>query len=1234
MQALEGFRSGVMSTVKVALIQNTEPALSEPHDSWSRTERVTRHPIRCRLIRVLILLGLITFSSTLPWAQGGTAELTGLVTDQTGAVVAGAEATLTNLATGGKRIETTSSAGTYRFVALPVVGSYNLDITAEGFKKYKIANIVISVGTVTTHDAKLEVGTQAEQMTVEGGSQLVQAEDSSISGLVDRHVWQDMPLETRSQNEFIELLPGAEPAGVAQITDRGAAVNGARSGTGNFLVDGFDNNDQGLGGGAVNAGPGGALTTISPDAIQEYRVIEHLAPAEYGKSGGFVTDTVLKSGTNQWHGSLFEYNRVQALAANSFFSNRAEQQDHLIRNQFGGSVGGPIVKDKTFFFFTVEAHRLRENTPLTAPTITPDFVNFVQSGAFEQFMEGTGPYTGPVADPSGKVDAVGLCPAFLGTSCPSAFAQDATLGPVWRKIYAAEPLPWCTPGAPNCTALSFAGQSLYAGGFLGPQIIYPINAYGTITLSQPTSFNQMRYSGKFDQKIGAQDQLNAAYLYDNADQVTAFAGGPNAIGATSYFHGRQQNVGVTWSHTFSPTILNQARMAFVRSTGDFPPDPRVAGMPSISTYWDSPTFGFGSSGGTQFFSENEFIYKDDLSVTHGKHNFKGGGEYRRLRNNGSFDLYEDGVLSPQGTEDLLTDETFSAIADNLVFGGPTYGSLANAEASINPITGQLPNYFRGFRANEWAAYIQDDWRIHPRLTLNLGARWEYFGPPHNFQPGLDANFYTGVPVTPFPYSPPTGVAPNPFIPLNNPVYAGFATGTVEQRNHNIWNKDLNNFGPRVGFAYNVKGASKLVLRGGFGIMYDRMYNNIFENIRFNPPSFADALLGPFGGNGTLITPAQTTALNTYPFTGTSTFAGVGLTPALRAIDQNLVTAYYEQANFGFQYALAKDLVLESNYVGTFGHKLLGIIDANTYNGRFACSAPPYSSGPCSNTGSINGFDAGAINPNYSDIDFRNNCCDSNYSGWQTTLSKRFTSGLQFNINYTFSKALDDVSDTFGSKNTVGFPTDNMNPHFDYGPADFNVKHRVVASFIYRLPFGGENRWLGGWNVSGIVSAQSGANFSISNSDVDSNQDGWFDDRANYIGSGSIDHAINHKVSPADGYLSASDWAMLNTAALPCPANVNRGLWCEGKALGQMERNTLVGPRYFNTDFGFGKGFKITETSKLTLLGNFFNIFNHPNFLLPDSNLNDAATTFGKSTGTFAPGPGGARVTQLALRFDF
>jgi hypothetical protein len=1150
-------------------------------------------------IRLLVAL-LVLALSVGAFAQGGSGELSGLITDPSGAVAAGVDVKLSNTATGEVRTTVTTPAGTYRFPALPVVGTYTLEISPKGFKSVKVQNIIMTVGTIVNRDVKLEMGTTTEQVTVEAGAQLVQSTDASLSQDVDRRVWQDMPLETRSQNEFIGLLAGAEPAANAGLTtDRGAAVNGTRSGTGNFMVEGFDNNDQGQGGGgSPGTGSGGANTTISPDAIEEYRVIEHIPAAEYGKAGGFVTDTVLKSGTNQWHGSLFEYNRVQALAANSWFSNNSLTKDRLVRNQFGGSVGGPIVRDKSFFYFTAEAHRLRTASPLSASTITSNFVNFVQTGAFQTFME---------SDPNG------FCMKAFGSACTGAFAQDATTGPLWQKIYAAEPLPLCATGQANCTNLTNIAQSLYpalkVAQVTGEPLQYPVDIYGTINVPQPQSVNQMRYTTKFDQKVGSKDQFNAAYLYDNADTTTAFAGN-NVMGPSQIVHLRAQNVGVTWSHTFSPSILNQARAAYVRHTGNFPNDPRVVGMPAIITFWDSPTFGFGNSPSyPQFFTDNEFVYKDDLSVTKGKHNFKGGGEYRRTRNGSSFDSFKFGYLLPQGTEDLLTDVTFSQIADSLWYGAPHYGSLALAEASLDPTTGQLPEYYRGYRANEAAAYIQDDWRVVPRLTVNLGLRWEYFGPPHNFKKGIDANFYTGVNTTPAPT-----LSTNPFFPLNSPLYASIATGVVQQRDHAIWNKDLNNFGPRIGFAYDALGNSKLVVRGGFGINYDRIFNNIFENIRFNPPNFAIGLLGRFG-SGVTIAPAETTALYTYPFTGTSTFAGAGLTPSLRAMDQNLVTPYYEQAHLGVQYQLAKDFVLESNYVGTFGHKLLGVLGMNTFDGRFVDDNTP-------------------VNPLYSNISFRTNCCSSNYHGWQTTVRKRFSGGLQFNANYTFSKGMDDISDTFTTKNAslAAYPTDSMNPRFDYGPADYDVRHRVVASFVYDLPFARSNRWIGGWNVSGIVSVQSGANFSVNNSTVDSNGDNQFNDRANYIGSGKITNATNHHASPATGYLNPSDWGMLN-ADIPCPASVNMGLWCEGQSLGQMERNTLTGPGFFNTDFGVKKTFKITERASLRVEGNFFNIFNHPNFLAPDANLNNSS--FGKSLSTFSnEQSGGPRITQLAVRFDF
>jgi Carboxypeptidase regulatory-like domain len=1166
----------------------------------------------------LLLAVVVLALSVGAFAQGGIGELTGDVTDSTGAVVSGVELKLTNTATGEVRTTTSSPSGSYRFPALPIVGSYTLEVANKGFKSVKVQNIIPSVGVITTRDVKLEIGAATEQVTVEAGAQLVQTEDSSLSESVDRRVWQDMPLEDRNSNDFIGMLAGAEPAAVAMLgTDRGPAVNGTRSGSGNFMVEGFDNNDQGLGGGGTLYGTGGSNTSISPDAIEEYRVIDGTPSAEYGKAGGFVTDTVLKGGTNQWHGSLFEYNRVQALAANSWFSDHNDSQDHLIRNQFGGSVGGPIVKDKTFFYFTAEAHRLRIGSPLTGDTLTPDFISFVQSGQFENFIE-TSP-NGICNNPA-YIASLGASTTRTVGPCPGAFAEDSSTGPVFQKMFASQPLPLCTPGASNCTNLTANAQGLWTGGVSGevggPPTIgltYPVNVYGQVTVSQPQILNQMRYSSKVDHKLGSKDQINASYLYDNVDTTVPFAGNVEDFGPTDYVHGRAQNAGVTWSHTFSPTILNQARMSYVRHTANFPGDPTVSGMPSTLVAFDEPSIGFGNNAGVpQFFTENEFVYKDDLSVTKGKHNFKGGGEYRRTRNGSSFDSYKNGYNIDADSEDLLTDAHFTNNFENYFFNGPYFGSIIETFASLNPQTGALPVYYRGFRANEVAMYIQDDWRIHPRLTVNLGLRWEYFGVPHNATPGLDANFYTGIPVE----QPNPG--DNPFYPATTSTYyAAFATGTVQQRDHNLWNKDLNNFGPRLGFSYDLLGNQKVVVRGGFGINYDRIFNNVFENIRFNPPFFAIGELGSFG-NGVPVTDAIAAPLVTYPYTGTSSFLNYPLTPSIRAMDQNLVSPYYEQAHLGFQYQLGKDFVLESNYVGTFGHKLTDIEGRNTYDGKES-----------------SGVTHSQLNPNYGNISFRTNCCDSNYHGFQTTLRKRFSSGVEFNANYTFAKAMDDVSDTFTTKNvsSAAYPTDSMNPHLDYGPADFNVKHRIVASFVYDLPFAKSNRWIGGWNVSGIVSWQTGADFSVTNSSADSNADGQFNDRANYLGSGSITNSINHSGEPWRGYLNGSQWAMLNTPALPCPASVNDGLWCQGTALGQMERNTLTGPSFFNTDLGIKKTFKLTERTTLRLEGNFFNIFNHPNFQTPDTDLND--TTFGQSTATFNnTQSGGPRITQLTIRFDF
>jgi hypothetical protein len=1109
--------------------------------------------------------------STDVWAQAGTGELTGLVTDSTGAVVPGVQVNLVNSATGAARQTKTSSAGVYRFVSLPIVGTYTLTVEQTGFKVAKVEGIVISVGTTVTHDIRLEVGAPAEVVTVTSGAEVVQSTESSVSTLIDRNVWQNFPLEIRSQNSFIELVAGAVPDAMAGST-RGAAVNGARGGTGNYLVEGMDNNDQGQGGrGQLSNGPGGAATSISPDAIGEYRVITNSFAAEYGKAGGFVTDTVLKSGTNQFHGSLFEYNRVQALAANDFFSNANGIKDSLVRNQFGGSIGGPIIKEKAFFFYAMEWQRMRQAGALSATSTTQQYLDFVKNGGLQQWAE---------SDPNG------VCVQNLGAPCPGKFSQSGTYGPIFSNLASTQNFPLGT------TDLSNEGQGFYTYG-----LTYPVPVYGTTYVSDPYHLNDYRITAKIDYTLGSKDLLSGIYLNQTADSGDPYQGGGNTIGPPYTNDGRGQNWGVTWSHIFSPTITNTAKASYLRHRSDFPPAAGTAGIPMILTWYDPMTVGFGLySGLPQYFTETQYQFQDHMSIIHGKHSFKYGGEYRRTVNASSFYNDQYGTFYPYGIEDLATDLAFTDEADLAVLGELQNGSAQYAQAAVNPTTGQLPEVYRGFRANEFAAYIQDDWRVSQRLTLNLGLRYEYFGVPHNYQPNIDSNFYFGTPVTPI-----TTTSTNPFFPLNNSFYAQVATGTFQVRNHEIWNKDTNNFGPRVGFAYDLLGNQSLILRGGAGVMYDRLFNNVFENIRFNPPYFADNQIG-LQYNGVPVGALSSPGLYTVPFTSTPAFAsGYSAKPNPRHMDQNIVSAYYEQFHLGLEWEFIKGWALEVEYIGTLGHKLTGYYDINTFNGRVA-----------------SGMSTIRINNNIGSDNYRNNNFSSNYHAGQATVRKNFTGGLGLNASYTWSRALDYLSDVFNNRGS-SVVTDTMNPRVDYGPADFNMTNRFVGTVSYELPWAKESRWIGGWQFNAIVSLQSGVPFSpYASSSNDVNKNGTTNDRVVYNGSGGPMDSIQSGTSPADGYFDRTQWARY-----VCPASVNGGLWCSSP----QGRGTMIGPAYQNVDFNVIKRFRIKESSYVSLQAGFFNLFNHTNFANPTFNLSSGS--FGKSTSDY-----GARVIQLAARIDF
>ena len=1131
---------------------------------------------------------------TAAFAQG-TAALTGTVADPNGAVVGGATVTATNVATNVSFNTQTTDAGLYRFPILPV-GTYNVRVEASGFSAAQVENVVLTVGQTVTRDVALAVGAPTETVTVvAGGEQLAQPSESSVSQLLSRNVWENYPLENRDTNEFINLLPGAVPDAFAGST-RGAAVNGVRGGTGNFLVEGFDNNDQGQGGrGALVAG---GITSISPEAIQEYRVITNNYAAQYGKGGGFVTDTVLRSGTNDWHGSLFAYNRIQALAANDFFSNREGVKDHLVRNQFGGSFGGPVRRDKTFAFGTAEFQRLRQAAPITTVGTTQQFLDFVQSGAFAAFHE---------SNPNG------LCVVATGAACPGAFARSRTLGPVFNALRSAQQFPLAT------TNLTNEAAGLFTAGLLDSPIIYPVPVYGDVTVVNPSFLNVARFSVKLDHRFSTASNLTGTFLSEDSDNGDTYSGTDAFIGAPFVSPGRSTLVGLTLNHTFSPTVIGESKASYLRHVRDFPECPGVEGLPSVVTGFDPLGVSLGcSSSFPQFFTDNQFQLQQHLSVIRGTHSFRTGVEYRRIRNGSSFQAVKNGLFLPHGVEELLTDGFFGDEADLALFGEPFAGGFLLAQATIDPRTGTQPEYYRGFRANEWAAYFQDDWKVTRRLTFNLGLRWEYFGPPHNFRPGLDSNFYFGSAETPVPTT-----STNPFFPRNEPLAARVARGSFQLRDNEIWRKDFNNFAPRAGFAWDIFGDQKLVLRGGAGIFYDRIWNNLFENIRFNPPTFSfNTINSPIIGGQVPIGPLSSPGLFTAPFTEASRrlfndprFQG---TPSPRHMDENLRTPYVQQFFLGVQHQFASDFLLELNYITTAGRKLTGVIDINTYPGR------------------TRGGSSVRPNPNINADNFRTNAFSSIYHGGQVGVRNRAWQGLQFNSHYTFSKAIDQLSDAFFADLRHGNfrPQNPYNIRLDRGRADFDIRHRFVTGFTYEAPFFKENRWLGGWVATGIIQAQSGVPFSVYHSGQDPNADGFLGDRAVFLGT-SADQIYRRDQSPADGYFDTSLFEGMVTranrlgAAAACgPGNgvviSNTQWWCDGT----LGRNAFTGPGFWNVDFGLHKKFRVTEGSSLQLQANAFNIFNHTNFNIPVGNIN--SSNFGRSISTV----GTPRVIQLAIRYDF
>ena len=1056
-------------------------------------------------------------------AQRPTADVRGTVTDQTGAVVRGAEVAARNLATHQTTIVTTNDEGVYAALNLPP-GRYEIAVSAPGFAKHVVRDVELSVGQVLGHDVTLAAGGGSETVIVTAGEQLIQRESSEVSGVVDNRRILNLPLNGRNAEDLILLQPGV-------VDEAGApSSHGQRAISTGFILDGNDNNDQRV---------GGSATAVTLDAVQEFRVLTANFSAEYGRNAGAQINVVTKSGTNEVHGGAFLFLRNDALDAFSWetkayaIPGEELEKERLRRYQWGGTLSGPLTipgvydgRNRTFFFAAVEI--FREERDVVDSALLPT----------EQFV-------GRVLD-------------------------DPRTGPVFRLLQGEIGLETTTAPATRDLDGDFFGEGLLDAAL--------------VTILNPTDTRQNRFSVKVDHSWNeAKDRVVASYHFADADVTDRYGNSPgtnfNRAGLDE--RGRGQNASVAWTSQVRPTVVNEARIGYNRNVRNFLVADELIGIPSVQASGLESGFG-AASDLPELSTQNTWIVRNTLAWQAGRHSLKFGGEYRRTINGSDDRMLIAGLIQYRNTLGLLTDGRKSTDAGR----GISRAQVATDPSSPGKVG--VPETYRGYHANEGAFFVQDDWKLHPRLTLNAGLRWDYFGVPHNFRRGFDSNVYFGEPA----FSTPSAGE----LPTDNPYVNAIANARIEQRDSDLWKKDANNFAPRAGFAWDVLGDGRTVLRGGGGVFYDRLHNNVFESIRINPPKYSQSFV--VGDPDVVGLQAD------GGFFDRATIAAAP--PPTRMMDENRRTTYAEHVFLGIQREVFADHVLEVNGVATYGHKLPWVRDINRF------------------TGDLLDGELERINPEYAGVLYRGLEANSSYHGLEVRFVRRYTEGLGFDVNYTWSKAIDDLSFASGATNTAldvnSSPVYAERLDLELAVADFHRGHRFVASWVWELPFWGgadglDRRLLGGWQLSGIVTLQSGPYVSLTTTGSwpggDFNADFFNNDRLAYYGEGSIRDAIYGDRSPGDGYFD------------PELFGAPRGLLGEG-ALG---RNVLEAPGYAILDAALVKRFSWGEATSIEFRVEAFNVFNRPNFDAPRRLLN--ASDFGRSTTTSDP-----RILQLGVKLNF
>ena len=990
---------------------------------WPKKTRNRSSRIRLALPLIFFLIGWVPAERA--HAQSATATLFGGVVDQTGAPLADVRIRITKEETGISRTATSGPEGHFVF-PLMTPGAYSAVAALRGFRTEIVKGIWLSVGEMATLDFELKVGGIQEEITVIAQRTLVEVATAARGSVVREEEMASLPLNRRQYLELALLGPGVAPpaAGSRLSVQANSSVNvgGAREASNNFLLDGVDNNDLFINRMVVNP---------SVDAIREFRIHSANYDAEYGRSGGAQVNVVTKSGTNRFHGSLYEFLRNSRLDARNFFDPPEEKIPQFQRNQFGGTLGGPLVKARTFFFFNFEGVRTRraESRVANVPTLLEKIGDFSESGV-------------TILDPF-----TGL--PFSGNRIP-----EARIHPVGRNLAALYPDP---------------NRSVARANFLA----------SPVGRERSTQFNL-----RLDHEFSSRNHFFSRYsLIDGFDFDPFAPKGVNVPGFGINALDKGQNLVIGDTHVIGPGVLNDFRFGFNRLRREVFPEnqgrdvleslgitgldvpTRDQGFPSLvvagyEQLGDDPNLPLARTTGTYHFTES-------MSLHHGAHFLKAGVEVRHYRQDGFNDLFGRGQLNfqPVFSGDALAD---------LLLGFPT---LSIAAVNDNP---------QALRTTAYNVFFQDHWRIHSRLSLSAGLRYEFNTPPVDTDDRMIVFDVASQQLKP--------------VGQDGVPRAGF-------------DSDRNNFAPRIGFSWDPDGKGKMVVRSAYGIFYDS--GTLVENsaLYFNPPFFQLDLFFP--SEAGLLTLDD-------PFPSAQAFSPA---PSPITLGRDFRTAYVQQWSFGVQREIAKDILFEVDYVGSKG---TGLVMKRNLN------QPLPGPGDLGPRRSFAGF---------SDILIVESAASSIYHSLQARVRKHYSGGLYFSAAYTFSKAIDNTSAFLESRGDDNTPQNSRNTRAERSLANFDLRHRLAVSLVYDLPFGPRRRWLGGangflpglvrnWQVSSILTSRSGQPFTprltIDNSNT-GNVGGFFaHDRPNRVADARLANPTPDRFFNVDAFEKADPGSFGNS----------------------------------------------------------------------------------------------------------